>query len=70
MYLKVEFECPLCGGEPKWIYDTEAGKAHRGAQGCPGGCTAIHQTTIWELSESEVREHLSKEQYSKDNLDL
>jgi hypothetical protein len=65
MYLRIKVDCPLCAGEPKWIYDTGTGEKHRGAQGCPGGCTAIHQIDIWELSESEAAEYLSEERYPK-----
>jgi hypothetical protein len=70
MYLKIEVDCPLCAGQPKWIYDIDTGETHRGAQGCPGGCTAISQIKIWELSESEAAEYLSEERYPKNNLDL
>jgi hypothetical protein len=70
MYLRIKVDCPLCGGQPTWIYDTETGEKHRGAQGCPGGCTGIMQTSVYELSESEAKDYISKEKYPKNNLDV
>jgi len=69
MYLKIKVDCPLCAGQPKWIYDIEEEKTHRGAQGCPGGCTGIIQIDIYEISESEVEEYLNEERHPRNNLD-
>jgi hypothetical protein len=70
MYLKIRVDCPLCAGQTTWIYDTEAGERHRGSQGCPGGCTAIQQIGIYELSEDDAKEFLKNEKYPKNSLDL
>lgn len=70
MYLRIKVDCPLCAGAAKWIYDTETNRRHRGAQGCPGGCTAIQQIGIRQLSEEEAKEFLEDERYPKNNLDL
>lgn len=70
MYLRIRVQCPLCVGEPEWIYDTDADQTHRGAMGCPGGCTAIHDVGIRQITQDEAEEYLDKERYPKNNLDL
>jgi hypothetical protein len=70
MYLRIQVDCPLCRGEPKWIYDIDTGETHRGAQGCPGGCTAIHQISLREFSEEEAEEFVENETHPRNNLDL
>lgn len=70
MLLKIKVDCPLCIGQPEWIYDTDTEQLHRGAMGCPGGCTGLQEINIRELSESDAKEFLSNERYPKNNLDL
>lgn len=70
MYLRIKVDCPLCGDQPTWIYDTDAGQKHREMQGCPGGCTALQQIEVRELSESEVKEVLREEKHPENALDL
>lgn len=70
MYLRIKVDCPLCSGHPEWIYDTDTGTRHRGAQGCPGGCTGIHQIDISELSEEDAKEFIKNEIHPTNNLDL
>ena len=70
MYLKITVICPICGGETKWIYDIEAEQMHRGAQGCGGGCTAIQEIDVSELSESDVEEFVSRKNIQENSLDL
>jgi hypothetical protein len=70
MYLRITVQCPLCIGEAKWIYDSDSDQKHRGAMGCPGGCTAIQDVGIRQISEEDAKEFISDERYPKDNLDL
>jgi hypothetical protein len=70
MYLRIKVHCPLCVGEPEWIYDTDTDQKHRGAMGCPGGCTAIQDIGIRQISEEDAKEFISNERYPKNNLDL
>lgn len=70
MYLRIKVDCPLCGDQPTWIYDTDADRKHRGQQGCPGGCTALQHVVVRELSESEAKEFLREEKHPENNLDL
>ena len=70
MLLKIEVDCPLCAADFNWIYDTDAKQSHRGAVGCPGGCTAIQQIRVRELSESDAKEFIDNERHPENNLDL
>lgn len=70
MYLRIQVDCPLCVGEPEWIYDTDTGEKHRESQGCPGGCTAIHQIRVREFSEEDAKEYLENENHPENNLDF
>jgi len=70
MYLKIKMDCPVCAGHPQWIYDIDTGETHRGAQGCPGGCTGIQQISIRELSEDDAKEFIKDEPFTRNNLDL
>jgi hypothetical protein len=70
MFLRISVDCPLCHGEAEWLYDTDTDQAHRGAMGCPGGCTAIQQFHIKQLSDSEAKEFINRERFPKNNLDI
>lgn len=70
MYLRIQVDCPFCISEAEWIYDTDAGQKHRGAQGCPGGCTAIQQIRIREFSEGDAKDFIKNERYPENDLDL
>jgi len=65
MYLRIRIQCPLCIGEPEWIYDTDTDQRHRGAMGCPGGCTAIQDIGIRQISEEDAKEFIEDERYPK-----
>ena len=70
MYLKITVICPICSGETGWIYDTEVGKLHRGAQGCGGGCTAIQDIYVDEVNESDAKEFVNRNEIPMNSLDL
>jgi hypothetical protein len=70
MYLRITVDCPLCLGEPEWIYDIDTDKTHRRAMGCPGSCTAIQEIGVRQISEEDAREFIQDERYPENNLDL
>lgn len=70
MYLKISVDCPICAAEVDWIYDSDNEKLHRGAMGCPGGCTAIQEIRVTELSESRMKEYIKREDYPTNNFNF
>jgi hypothetical protein len=38
--------------------------------GCPGGCTAIQEIGLRQISEEDAREFIKDERYPENNLDM
>lgn len=69
MLLKIKVYCPLCEGEVEWIYDAVEHQRHRGIQGCPGGCSSIHDIDVEEIAKDRAQEFLDKQIFPENNLD-
>lgn len=69
MLLKIQVQCPLCANQPEWIYDTEKERLHRGAIGCPGGCTTIYEIRVDEISKEDAQKFLNDQVHPTNNLD-
>lgn len=69
MLLKIRVDCPICLAEVEWIYDVEKARLHRASMGCPGGCTAIQEIGVREITEEEAQEFLDTQAYPRHDLD-
>jgi hypothetical protein len=70
MFLKISVQCPFCIDKVEWIYDVDDSRLHRQTMGCTGGCTAVQEVSVQQVSESEVIEFLEQHPYPLNNLNL
>lgn len=70
MFLKISVQCPFCIDQVEWIYDVEDGRLHRQMIGCTGGCTAVQEMSVHQISESKAIEFLEQHPYPLNNLNL